>query len=162
MEGKNVFERFAKTKFKVVFLRPEYKTMNIVAMKVLNQTTDFVKMGTKTYKINWEFPSYNNKLDKIYFVNYESGSQILFKDVECQLNPTELDMIVSNKVLKELASGIMDNKAEKMMFIIVGGVIGLLAGLFIMQVIMQQKIEDLYSQFGIIDLINYKPLGVFL
>jgi hypothetical protein len=69
------------------------------------------------------------------------------------MNPNQLDTLMSTKIIKELTSGIIDNKKEKIVLIIIGFIIGIILGLLIMQIISAGKIEEL-----LLNSINSNPV----
>lgn len=141
-----MFELFKAQKFKIVFLRKEYNTTNIVGVKILSKTSDIIKLGKKSYAIDYSKPAYNFKLEKIYLIDYELGGQISLDSSNACISPEKLDTIVSNKLIREITSGVLDNKFEKMMFLIVGLIIGALVSAVIMLIVHQNAIVDLYEQ----------------
>lgn len=146
-----MFERFAKNKFKIIFIRYEFGMRIVSAIKELKNPIKILKIGNKDYIIDYEKPTYINKLTRIYVVDEESGGLVQFNQNIPSINPTDLDLIVGSKIIKELTSGIMDNK-EKIMFAIIGAICGALIAWIVCQNYMQTKIDEVYKNANIITL----------
>ena len=69
--------------------------------------------------------------------------------------PMGENIYATNQIIKELATGIIDNKKERIMMILTGFVIGLVLGLLIMQIFMSGKIEEL-----MLEMINKQSIVV--
>lgn len=148
----------SKTKYKVVFLRKEYQTMNVVKILDVKKLSDTIKIGNRSFMMNWQNPSYNSGLTKIYFIDFVEGAQLVFHIVKSQLNPKELDLIVGNKIIKELTSGVLDNKATLIMYLIIGFIIGGLLASLIVMMVMQSKIDAIIDTTTLLP-IPYLPTG---
>jgi len=144
-----------KLKYKLVFLRKEYSTMNVVKIVKLIEPKILYRIREKTFNISYEFPCYSHLLEKIYFIDYESGSQLMFSAIDRQLNPEQLDLIVSNKIVKEIASGVLDDMKGKIAMVVLGALLGGMLAAIVIMGIYQKKIDDLYAQQE-----NYVPFGV--
>lgn len=129
--------------YRIIFLRKEYQTMNVVKILNLSTISEIIKISKKAYKLDMSSPLYNNKMIKIFFLNYDSGSQLVFKEIKRELKPHELDMIIGNKLIKELTSGLIDNKKDKIMMIILGIILGALLSAVIVMMIFQNKIQKI-------------------
>lgn len=135
-------------KYKLVFLRKEFDTVNVVKVKVLKSLKKLEKDKKKRYVLDIEHPAYVNRNIKYYFIDYDSGSQFHLIENPSLMNPEELDMIVGNRIIKELTSGVMDNKKEKLLMVIVGAIIGGLLATSIVLSIMNKKISDIYENIN--------------
>lgn len=141
-----MFNKFMKTKYKIIVLNQEYNTMNVVRIIKTTKLPEKVRIdGNKTYLINNEFPSYSHKLEKIYFIDYKTGNQILFDTIKRVLNPNELDLILSTNIVKDLAIGVMDNKKEKIIWLIIGLIIGGLITAVLLMNYYQSQINEFYQ-----------------
>lgn len=138
-----LFEK--RIKYKIVFLRQEYSTMFLVFTKKLKIPQKLIRVGKKTFQINYEIPFYSNLLEKFYFVDYESGSQLKFEAIERKLNPDDLDLIVSNKIVKEIASGVLDDMKQKFLMILLGALLGGMLSAIILMGFYQSKIDEIYA-----------------
>lgn len=153
-----MFGKKKKLKYKIVFLRQEYQTMNVVKIREVKALNAIIKEGTKAFVITYKFPTYNNGLDKFYFIDIETGKQLTFDAITRELNPEELDLIVGNKIIRELTSGVMDNKKEKIFFLAIGFIIGALLAAIIVMSLMQGKVDKILSDTTIIP-IPFLPGG---
>lgn len=130
--------------YKLIFLREFNNTLNIVKITELNYLSNIFRLDNKhTFKIDINNVCFINKEQKTYFIDIDSGNQYTFKTIQAKMEPNQLDVIVSTKILKELASGIVENNKEKIILIIIGFIIGIILGLLIMQIISSGKIEEL-------------------
>jgi uncharacterized membrane protein YraQ (UPF0718 family) len=143
---------FNKTKYRIVFVRKEYNTMNAVFIKTMKIPVEKIKMGNKCYIIDYSNPFYNVKNKKVYFINIDTGNQMIFDEIKKEVNPLELDNIIGNNLITQLTKGVMDNTKEKIITIFIGILIGGLIGYIIATSIMQNKIDELYQSMQIIDL----------
>jgi len=154
-----MFGNRKKVKYKIVFLRKEYKTMNVVKILNVKALKKIIKIGNKSFKIDYSFPSYNSGLNKIYFIDFESGAQMVFKNFETELNPEALDVIVGNKIIKEITSGVLDNKKQLLFYLFMGFLVGALLAALIVMVAMQGKVDKILSETTILP-IPYLPTGI--
>lgn len=129
--------------YKIVFLRKEYKTMYVIKTLHLSSIKNIIKLPNKSYKLDLSCPLFNNKSTKVFFLDFDNGTQLLFKNIERELKPEELDMIIGNKLIKELTSGLMDNKKEKIMMVVLGIILGALLSAVIVMMIFQNKIQKI-------------------
>lgn len=136
-----------KPKYVVVFLRKYQKSMMVVKKREYSSINKLLKGKGKKFVIDINNPCYILDNKKYYFVDYENGSNYFFNEVKFAMKPDELDSIVSNNIIQKLIKGVIDNKKMKILYFVVGCVIGILAGLFIMQIIMQKKLEELWLEF---------------
>lgn len=140
-------ETLFKPKYKLVFLRKEFDTFNVVKVKVCSKLENTYRMGKKRYIIDTAHPAYIKTNEKYYFMDIESGAQYHLLENQALMNPDELDMIVGNKIIRELTSGVMDNKKEKIVLIILGVLLGGFLATSIVLGIMNKKIQDIYTSF---------------
>lgn len=129
--------------YKVVLLQRFNDELSIVKSIESNEIKPLIRYRNKSYKLNLNNVGYVNKIQKIYFLNIENGSQYTFIEIKAEMNPDQLDVLMATKIIKELASGIIDNKKEKILMILIGFIIGLILGLLIMQIISSDKIEQI-------------------
>jgi len=139
-----LFEK--KIKYKIVFLRKEYSTLNIVLVKTLKSPISVIKLNEKkTFMVSYEVPTYVSKMNRLYFIDYESGNQLKFDVIQRELTPEQLDVIVSNKIIEQIAKGVLNNKKQVLMYVLLGILLGgLIAAMIVMQVY-QGKINTLYE-----------------
>jgi len=136
-------------KYEIIFLRKEYSTMNIVGFlktnKLLNNT---IRFKNKTYQISIELPAFSRKITKVYIFDFDSGEQLKFDRIKTLLKPDELDLIVSNQIVKELAQSAVTDTKDKIINMILGAIIGGLLSALLMFFYMQSKIEEIYASFN--------------
>ena len=154
-----LFER--KLKYKIIFVRKEYSTMFVVKLMSLKTPKPLVRIKEKTFSISYEIPAYSNILEKVYFIDFESGSQLKFDIIQRKLNPNELDLIVSNKIVKEIASGVLDDIKTKILYISIGAIIGGLLAAMIVMSVYQNKIDEMYNEMSTFDIGIIKSVKTF-
>lgn len=134
-------------KYKFFFLRKEYGTMNLVGLIRTNNLSDTIRFKSRTYKISIDKPSFSEGKMKIYIFDFDSGTQLKFDGIESILNPKELDLVVSNGIIKELTEGAISDKKEKIINMILGAIIGALLATMLMFFYMNSKIDEIYKSF---------------
>jgi len=139
----NIFEN--KPRYIIVFFRKEYNVLVEVKKIKVNNLNKILKGKNKQYIIDIEHPSVIKGNKRFYFVNIDNGTQYHLHEVEQLMNPEELDLVIGNKIIRELTAGVIDNKKEKIFLIIVGALIGGLLMTAIMLGVMSNKIEDLLT-----------------
>lgn len=143
-----------KIQYLIYFVRIENKEPVIVKRKKYKVLPEKVKMGNKTYLINREKPNFRLENKKIYYINIESGNSFVVEtenkekvdkisEKENGLTAEQIDVIIGNEILRQIAKGVLDNKKEKLFYLFIGVGVGLLLGLLIMNMYMQNKIEEL-------------------
>lgn len=139
---------FNKTKYKYIFLRKEYSTMNVATILVTKIAKTQIKLNEKTYIVNLNEPNYNFRNEKIYLIDIESGSQISFNVNNSLLKPDELDRIIGNKLLEDITRGLFANVKEKILWVVMGLIMGALIAFMIMMFVMQNKIDEIYASMN--------------
>lgn len=142
-----IAKRFFKPEFYLVLMMKNQKTLHVFKNIKLKKLQQMVSVGKKQYIIDLNHPTYliNNK--RYYHVNMETGFKYTFEEVEHCINADDLDVIVGNKIIRELTAGVMDNKKQMILYMVVGCILGLLLGLVIMNFVMNNKIDELYQSF---------------
>lgn len=134
-------------RYKILFMRKEYSTMYCVGILKTDDIPYVVRYKGKSYNIKVEFPTFSETKTKIYFIDFDSGNQMKFEDIKAMLNPNEADLLFSNHLIKELTAGAIADKREKLINMILGGIIGALMAALAMFMYMNNKIEEIYASF---------------
>lgn len=137
---------FEKIKYKLIFVRLEFSNLTIMKIVKIKSIKKIYSIDNKTFNIDIEKPTLIDKLTRIYYLNYDSGSQLLFNEVKAILNPNELDEVVNNKLLHDLMNSTLDMK-DKIINLIIGAVLGAMISAFICLLYLNSKIEEIYAQF---------------
>jgi hypothetical protein len=133
-------------KYKVVFLRKQFEAIFVERILQLDNIQQIVSLGNKKYEVKIGNLTYIVKNQKVYFMDYDTGSQFSFVENKKQLAPEELDLIVGQKIIRELTSGVLDNQKEKFFLIVLGAILGaLLMGLILMYYY-TTKIQELFIE----------------
>jgi hypothetical protein len=115
------------------------------------QTNDIKKMialSGKEFALSIENPLYINRMQKTYVLDYDSGSQLTFTEAKAYMTPEELDMIVGQKIIRELTSGVIDNKKEKLINMLLGFVMGALLAAIVAIVYYTNQIQQLIEDYA--------------
>lgn len=134
-----------KKPYKIILLRLFNEELSIVKEIETNNISKIMKINGNTYHINIKDVSYIKEHQRYYFINIDNANQYTFNEIEAIMNPKDLDNLFSTKIIRELTSGILDNKKEKILFVVIGFIIGLILGLLIMQILMSGKIEEILT-----------------
>ena len=113
----------------------------------MKKTSQMVKVNKKEYIVDLTHPTFIIDNKRYYHVDIESGYKYTFDEVEHCINADDLDVIVGNKIIRELTAGVMDNKKALILYMVFGCILGLLLGLVIMNFVMVNKMEELYQSF---------------
>lgn len=141
-----LFNIFKKSNKKVYFLRKQYGTYHLLSVRKLIEGKKLVKYKGKNYQISVKNPLFMRNGNYLFFIDIDNGNQLTFNQIESQANPDDLDIIVGQKVVRELTKGVLDNKKELLMYAIVGLIIGGLAVGMIMSMYYQKQIDNIYQQ----------------
>lgn len=136
-------------KFKFVFMRKEYSTLNFVGMIKTNNLSNVVKFHNKTFVISIDKPAYSEPKTKVYLLDFDSGSQLNFAEIKSLLTPEELDLYLSSDLIKKLTEGAIADRKEKIINMILGAIIGALFSALLMFFYMQNKIDEIYKSVTI-------------
>lgn len=134
-----------KLKFKLVFVSFRYETIIVEKIITTNKIEPTMKFHGKQYQITINKPAYILKNVAYFYFDLIKGSQLNFQKIEPYLSPDDLDIVIGGKIIKELTRGVMDNKKEKLMLIIVGIIIGALFSGVICLIVMQKRIDEIYK-----------------
>jgi hypothetical protein len=145
-----MFEK--KIEFWLIFLRKEGNTFfQIIAKRVKTLGNTFT-LNKQTYVIDLSKPTYVVNYKRFYLIDYEKGSfYYLEKNVNPLLTPTELDCIISEGLVREITKGIANNPKEKIIWFVMGCLIGALVCYMIASIYFNDKIQLLLEN-NIIDL----------
>jgi len=137
---------FATKSIKVYFLRKEHGTYHLKRVKKLSETKQLISYKNREYKLNLTQPLYKSGKYTLYFMDMDSGDQLTFNVVESQANPDDLDIIVGQRIIRELTKGVIDNKSQLLFYTIVGLAIGALLMGFILSMYYNDKISKIYKE----------------
>ena len=135
-----------KNEYKLVFLRKEFDTLKIIKVVNLKEPNKTYKMGKNQYLVDIEHPTYCKMNEKFYFIDIENGNHLHFKSTTMPMSPEELDIVVGNKIITELTRGVMDNRKEKLFWLIAGAIMGALISATALLGYFNGKIEDLLKE----------------
>ena len=135
-----------RRKYKICFLRQHFEALFIAKVLETNEIKPIISLKDKEFVLDLSKPAYIGK-QKIYFFDIDSGKQLVFNGVLPLLKPSELDLIVGQKIIKELTAGVIDNKKEKILWVLLGVLIGGLIAVVICMGIYNDKIQTLIKEY---------------
>lgn len=136
-----------KIKYKIVLLRREFSSLRLMKIITLSQITNKVSFNGKTFIVNVTQPTYINNNQIFFFLDFESGNQMFFNEKQNPLNPSEIDMIINNKFMKDIIAGATDNTKEKFVNMLIGFVVGVLLSALVAMLYVNAKTDEIYSKF---------------
>lgn len=135
-------------KYKILLIRKQFNAYFIVRTIQTNKIEKMIQIGNKQFAISIENPLYINKLQKVYILDYDNGSQLTLLEAKANMSPEELDLIVGQKIIKELTAGVIDNKKEKLINLILGFVMGALIAAIVAIVYYTGQIQQLMEDYA--------------
>ena len=143
-----ILQLLHKPQYFIVFVRSINNSIIVISIMKYKRTSEqIVKFNNKSYEFNVNKPTYINLNKYLYFIDVDSGAKY-FVENTIDLNPSELDTIIGQKIIQEIAKGVIDNNKEKVIWIILGAVIGGLALALIMSLYYQDKIDKIYADMN--------------
>ncbi|MFW9949619.1 MAG: hypothetical protein ACFFKA_05785 [Candidatus Thorarchaeota archaeon] len=139
-----------KVKYKLMLVRKEHNGINVIRYVNLKKIESLIRFENRTFQINVEKPTIIQDKFRIFVVDIDSNAQIYLIGNEPLLNPDELDMIVSNKIINEITRGALDTFKDKLINIAMGAIIGAMVAAVILMGYYNNKIDEIYQQFGMI------------
>lgn len=131
-------------KFIVLFVRTEQNQKILYKKFVSKIMVKSISLNQKSYLINYERPLFIDKnLNRIYVIDVFTGNQMIPEESKSELNPNDLDTVVSGKFIREFVSSVGEEFKLKLVWFILGCIIGFLGGALLLALIMQQQINEL-------------------
>lgn len=126
----------------VIFLRKMDNILYKIGEKRFKHIEKSVQYAHKEYIINPSSPCYARKNKFIYFFDFDTGRQLTFNELSTALKPEELDLILGQKIIRDICRGL--NREEKIpyFYLVIGIILGILLGMVIMQFYMQDFIRN--------------------
>lgn len=114
-----------KIKYKICLLRKEFDSIRLIKV-ITKKTIENVEkvMGNKTISLNIQQPTYIQNNIVYYFVDIDENAQMFFNKSQMPLTSNELDLAISNKMLKEIIAAESINAKEKLINMLIGFVFG--------------------------------------
>lgn len=134
---------FSKPCCKYYFLRKRHKSYHVVKIVKESKPKKMVSFKKKSFTIDLKIPVFVANTTLCYFIDIDTGEQMKFEAMESQLNPDDLDIIVGQKIIRELTKGVVDNRKEKLYSLLLGLIIGGLITGLIMVMYYTGKIEEI-------------------
>lgn len=135
----------SKLKYKIILLRKQNDVYRIEKIIRKNSIKKMVGTEGKRFVINPSKPSYVHNKWVVYLVDIDNGNQIVFDKLKNDIRPEDLDLIVGQNILQQIAKGVMNNKKDMLMYMFLGLVLGGLIVAVILLGYFNGKIEELLS-----------------
>lgn len=135
-----------RRKYKIYFLRKHFEALFIAKILETDEIKPIISLSGKKYTLNLQTPAFIGK-QKVYFFDYDSGAQFAFEESIPLMKPEDLDLIVGQKIIKELTSGVIDNKKEKIFWVLMGIILGGLIAVVICMGVYNDKIQKLIAEY---------------
>lgn len=132
-----------KIKYRIVFLKlinSVYTIYRIIKLRTL--TNDIVTIQSKSFVINYSAPCYFSARHKtyMYFVDIDSGNQLSFQQMQSQINPNLLKIIVKANVMSQLSKSLTEDvKKPNYIMMLIGLALGLCIGAMGMYIYLTSK-----------------------
>ena len=123
-----------RKKYIAIFCINEGNNQVVLGKKYFKPTDKKISYKKKTFIIDIKNPTYIKNLKLYYFYNINSGLiSIDNKKLKSSLNPDIMDKIMSQNIINQLTSGLMDKRIKSniimmIFFVIFGGLIGYIIG----------------------------------
>jgi hypothetical protein len=135
-------------RYKIIFIRKQFNAYFVFRVVQTNDIKKMIALSGKEFALSIENPLYINRMQKTYVLDYDSGSQLTFTEAKAYMTPDELDMIVGQKIIRELTSGVIDNKKEKLINMLLGFVMGALLAAIVAIVYYTNQIQQLIEDYA--------------
>lgn len=116
-------------KYRIVLLRKEFNSIRLVKTLNLRVIDNIVKYSSKSISLNVEQPTYIQNNIIYYFVDIENNAQLFFSEKQNSLNSKELDLVISNKMIKDIMAAEGLNQKEKIINMLIGFAMGAMISL---------------------------------
>jgi hypothetical protein len=135
---------FYNKEYKIYFVKKVNGTYQLVKTKKLKEMQKAIKLENRAYVIDYALCYMQSKNISIYMLDYDSGNQLINQaEIPTDVNPIDLDVFLSNKIIRELANSVIADKKSMIIGIIVGAIIGALAVFAIASQYYNSQIEAL-------------------
>jgi hypothetical protein len=130
-------------RYKIILFRMQYKIAQLIKSVQMKNITPTIRIDNKSYPIDIESPAYVTKKQVIFLIDIDSSSQITLDSAKAIINPTDLDLIMGQKLIADLARGVTDSTKDKIINFLIGAVFGALVGGIIAILYYTAKIDEI-------------------
>lgn len=131
-------------KFVVLFTRDEQGQQVVFRRRVFKILPQFVQYASKSFQIDWSRPVYlSPRFQRVYLVNWTTGMQSFPEGGNPVLRPEDLDVVVKTKIIREITQAVSDDFKLKMIWALLGGIIGALAAGLVVYIVMSNQITEI-------------------
>lgn len=134
-----------KIYIKYYLMRLRNNTYHVEKVIRKNKPMDMITHKEMTFKIDLKAPLFVAQNNVCFFLDIETGNQLVFDQIEVKTTPKDLDLIVGQKIIKELTKGVMDNRKEKFLTMLTGFIFGGLLVAIILIMYYNGKINQVYQ-----------------
>ena len=132
MDFLNFFKK--DVKYIAIFCRKKNNTYyKLGKKKITDLTAKTIKLSKdNTYNLNLNFPTFNKKNTFYYFIDIDTNMPLLFNDLEKIIDAKDFALVMNNKLMKVLTTGLDPRRGGfHIVSIVIGLVIGFMVGAFI-------------------------------
>lgn len=143
-----MFRKNKKPVYRFIFLRLQnsvYRVERIIKRAKINK---LITIDNKKFAVLIDHPSFVEGNNLSYLIDYDSGQQLIFHKIDSKIAPEDLDLIVGQRIIRDLTRGVLDNGKTMLMYALIGAAIGGLAVGVILLAYFNSKIEGIYNSFN--------------
>jgi len=130
---------FNKKKYFAIITIRQLESHNVIGSIRIRPTTKHISFKGHTFLLDIETPSYVKGNKIYYFFSISSRQQLTFYKIdEPLINPEVIDLIMTQKIVQQLASNLDNEWKMNSMVLIVGLIIGCLIGYIVGQYLVIQ------------------------
>lgn len=145
-----------KIEFKVYILRMMNSVYVIEKIIKLKEIPKLVSYQDKKYALDASNPSFLLGNAYCYFFDID-GKQLSFIASKSLIKPEDLDIIVGQKIIRELTSGVLDNKKDLILWALLGAIFGALIMGIVLVMYYSDKMNQMLAE-SIENSGNYIPI----
>ncbi len=132
----------------VVFLEKRYQTYIVVGkLKFRKQIPRTIQFRGGSFIPNLECPTHLDDRLSVYVLDVLDGATLTYNADSVPITPNDLDVIVGNHILRDIAAGVMSKK-ETIYAAIMGAIMGGLCAAMIAILYYTEKIQQLLQSTG--------------
>lgn len=152
-------------RFVIYLLRKEGDVYHILKKKVVRKPEKTVKVLGKMYAIDFSSPLFVRGKERVYAVEFQSGSQFGLEGAKTPagMTPEELDVVVGTKVIRELTQSVAHDIKDMVFPLVLGVCLGALVAWIVAQFVWQAKVDELVRMLSEQNTFNpFNPSGTLI
>jgi len=133
-------------KYRIIFLKELNKNLYQAGVLNLKEIKSVINYKKKKFHINTNKPAYIRKNICYFFYNIENGSSYNFNEVQSQIDPQALDLLMGTNIIKQITSGLREEVKSNWGLLLVSFALGFLLAFLIAMYYYTAKIDQLQQQ----------------